>query len=49
MLRVVLDTNILVGRTLSPSGDQHLLALKEYEGIRIMTPVEFLSVLEKDS
>ena len=27
------------------TGDAHLLALKEYEGIRILTPREFLDVL----
>ena len=29
------------------SGDKHLLDLEEYEGIKILTPKEFLEVLEK--
>ena len=29
------------------SGDRHLLDLREHEGIRILTPREFLSVLER--
>ena len=28
------------------SGDQHLLELKEYEGIKIVTPREFVEILE---
>jgi len=29
------------------SGDKHLRALKEYKGIRSITPVQFLKILEK--
>jgi len=29
------------------SGDDHLLDLKEYEAIKIVTPNDFLSILEK--
>lgn len=28
------------------SGDKHLLALKEYEGVRIVTPRVFLNILK---
>ncbi|MHB9052523.1 MAG: putative toxin-antitoxin system toxin component, PIN family [Thermoleophilia bacterium] len=31
------------------SGDSHLLNLKEYEGIRVITPAQFLKHLEKAS
>ncbi len=27
------------------TGDQHVLALREYEGVRIVTPAEFLKIL----
>ena len=30
------------------SGDSHLLDLKEYEGIRIIKPAQFLTLLEKE-
>ena len=30
------------------SGDKHLLSLGEYQGIRILSPAEFLRVLERD-
>ncbi|MCL4474042.1 MAG: putative toxin-antitoxin system toxin component, PIN family [Actinobacteria bacterium] len=29
------------------SGDKHLLNLKKYEGIRMVTPAQFLKILEK--
>jgi putative PIN family toxin of toxin-antitoxin system len=29
------------------SGDEHLLALREYEGVRIVTPRAFLTLLER--
>ena len=29
------------------SGDRHLLDLKKYEGIRVVTPAQFLKILEK--
>ncbi|HEX8228447.1 MAG TPA: putative toxin-antitoxin system toxin component, PIN family, partial [Chloroflexia bacterium] len=29
------------------SGDKHLLSLGEYEGIRILSPADFLRVLEQ--
>ncbi len=29
------------------SGDKHLLDLKKYEGIRVVTPAQFLKILEK--
>ena len=31
------------------SGDKHLLNLKKYEGIRMVTPTQFLKILEKTS
>lgn len=30
------------------SGDKHLLGLKEYKGIRILKPAQFLTLLEKE-
>lgn len=30
------------------SGDKHLLGLKEYKGIRSITPAQFLALLEKE-
>ena len=30
------------------SGDSHLLGLKEYKGIRILKPAQFLALLEKE-
>jgi predicted nucleic acid-binding protein len=31
------------------SGNDHLFALKEYEGIQILTPTQFLMVLQRDA
>ncbi|MBI3443724.1 putative toxin-antitoxin system toxin component, PIN family [Candidatus Woesebacteria bacterium] len=31
------------------SGDHHLLDLKEHEGIKIVTPYDFLSILKKET
>jgi hypothetical protein len=39
MTRVVLDANVLV------SGDRHLLEIQEYQGIPILTPCAFLTIL----
>ena len=39
MTRAVLDANVVV------SGDRHLLALQECQGIRILTPRAFLTIL----
>lgn len=38
-MRVVLDTNAIV------SGDQHLLRLVKYEGMRILTPAEAVKII----
>jgi predicted nucleic acid-binding protein len=38
-MRVVLDTNAIV------SGDQHLLRLAKYEGMRILTPAEAVKII----
>lgn len=45
MLKVVLDTNVVVSADYIISGDQHLLQLKEFQGIKILTPSEFVALL----
>ena len=47
------DDNLVLGAALETyadyvvSGDRHLLDLGEYQGIKIVSPVEFLKVLQK--
>jgi predicted nucleic acid-binding protein len=43
---MVLECGIAGGADYIVSGDVHLLAQKGFEGIRIVTPAEFLKVLE---
>lgn len=43
---VVVNTALEVGADYIVSGDPHLLALKEVRGILIVTPAQFLAVLE---
>ncbi|HEX8600943.1 MAG TPA: putative toxin-antitoxin system toxin component, PIN family [Chloroflexia bacterium] len=43
-----LECAIAGGANYIVSGDKHLLRLGEYEGIRILSPAEFLRVLEPD-
>lgn len=40
MKKVVLDTNII-------TNDKHLLKLKEFKGIKIITPEEFLKLVDE--
>ena len=40
MIRAVVDTNVLV------SGDAHLLEIKYYHGVQIVTPRQFLGLLK---
>ena len=42
-MRAVIDTNVVV------SGDSHLLNLKEYRGIPILTVVDVLNHLARSS
>ncbi|MDQ3929042.1 MAG: putative toxin-antitoxin system toxin component, PIN family [Chloroflexota bacterium] len=44
----VLECAIAGGADYIVSGDKHLLGLGEYEGIRILSPAEFLRVLEQE-
>lgn len=47
-MKVVLDTNVLVSALIKAgnivSGDKHLLALKEFKGVKILTIDEMISV-----
>lgn len=43
---MVLECAVAGGADFIVSGDKHLLSLVEYEGIRILSPADFLSVLE---
>ncbi len=43
----ILECAVKAQANLIVSGDKHLLNLKEYEGIKIMTPAQFLKILEK--
>ncbi len=43
----VLAAAIEGGANYLVTGDQHLLELRKFQGIRIVTPVEFLSVLAR--
>jgi len=49
MIKVVLDINKILECALEAqasfivSGDKHLLEIKEYKGIKIISPKEFLS------
>ena len=43
----VLECAVAGGANYIVSGDKHLLGLREYQGIRILSPTEFLSVLEQ--
>jgi putative PIN family toxin of toxin-antitoxin system len=43
----VLECAKAAGAGFIVSGDEHLLALKEYEGITILSPGEFIILLEK--
>jgi predicted nucleic acid-binding protein len=55
VIRAVLDTNILVSAILVPAvsaradylvtGDRQLLALHAFQGVQIVSPREFLSIL----
>jgi predicted nucleic acid-binding protein len=44
-MRIVCDTNVLVSGFVS--GDDHLLALKEFRGIRIVSPASFIKKFRK--
>ena len=43
----ILECAVKSEANLIVSGDKHLLNLKEYEGIKIMKPAQFLNILEK--
>ncbi|MCL6106099.1 MAG: putative toxin-antitoxin system toxin component, PIN family [Actinobacteria bacterium] len=43
----ILECAVKAQADLIVSGDSDLLDLKEYEGIKIMTPAQFLKILEK--
>src|SRR5687767_5968470 len=44
---LILSTAVSVGADFLVMGDQALLRLVEYQGVKIVTPREFLSVLER--
>lgn len=43
-----IEAALAVGADFIISGDQHLLALREYEGVKILTAGEFLQVCKAD-
>ena len=43
---MVFECAVLAGASIIVSGDKDLLALKTYEGIHVLTPREFLQLLE---
>ena len=43
---MVFECAVLAGASIIVSGDKDLLAVKTYEGIRVLTPREFLQQLE---
>ncbi len=44
----ILECAVKAKADLIVSGDSHLLDLKEYKGIRILKPAQFLTLLEKE-
>lgn len=44
----ILECAVKVKADFIVSGDSHLLDLKEYKGIKIMRPAQFLALLEKE-
>jgi hypothetical protein len=54
MLKAILDDDEIIACALEAeadyiiTGDPHLLNLKEYRGIRIVTPRAFLEILDRE-
>ena len=49
MRNVVIDTNVIVSAAKAEyiiSGDNHLLKLKEFKGIKIAAPAEFVKLMK---
>ena len=44
----ILECAVKAKADIIASGDSHLLDLKEYKGIRVLKPVQFLALLEKE-
>lgn len=46
---IILETSKVSGSEYLIMGDQHLLRLKEYEGIKILNPADFLNIYKMGS
>lgn len=45
---IILETSKVSGSKYLITGDQHLLRLKEYEGIKILKPADFLNICRSE-